>query len=567
MIPTLTSLNLRHKFFAWSGLILIAFSLLLSVLYYQHMRSILVKEALKTSEVILQEVEAIREYVQQVLRPKMYALHQKDTFILEAMSTTHISLDIMRRFGRRMPGYIFRRVSLNPLNPENKADTFEEEMFDWFEQDPTQQLWQGIVRKNGQAYFMSMVPEYYKASCLNCHGDYHDAPKALVEHYGTSGGYRFQEGDLGGINSVSIPVTASLSRITRDAVIVFFVILATTMLALFLLNFLFAQLVMQRLNRVNSLLFQDDGSGDSAAPETLLSGSNADELDMLRHSLKTLSRYVQVARKGAGLQPDFIGPYTVGEPLAAGTLSWLYRGLDSEQNKPVSLKLGFDEVMRNPIYASCYRSELKIISSFQHKNLLTPISREREALIFAPVQGMDLEQWIRNRPQGTGALMSMLEQLFDLVAAMHTSGVVHHDLRPAVFLVSDTDVLTLFDMGHASWRDLSDVILSSGLGPQGDFRYMAPELIQGRRGDPRSDIYTLGVMLHLIFTGTLPFAGKRGGRTTWLHMKKEVQPPRIWKADLSSRMEQIIIKAMAWDVEERYQWVEDLWEELDNAQT
>jgi len=566
MIPSINNMNLRHKFFVWSGLILAAFSLLLSLLYYQHMKSILIQEALDKSEVILQEVESIREYVKEVLRPKMRELYKDDTFILEAMSTTHVSLSIMKRFGRRMKGYVFRRVSLNPLNPDNLANGFEEEMFDWFEVNPGRRLWQGIVSRNNKAFFVSMEPDYFESGCLRCHGDYRKAPKSLIERYGTKGGFRFKEGDIGGIDSVSIPVTGALARITRDSIIVFLVIFTSAMLALFFLNLLFGRLVINRLSRVSSSLLQEDDLGGNQDIGKAPDKPDVDELDSLHLSLRTLTRYVKIARKGSGLQPDFIGPYTIGAPLAPGTLSWLYEGLDTRTEQPVTLKLGFEEVMINPLYAACFHAELKILQSVKHENLLTQKRREGEALVLEPFQGMDFAQWIKKREETEKSFTFLLGQLCDLIATLHAGGVVHHDLRPGVFLVTEDEMLKLFDMGHAFHRDIPDLILSSGLGPQGDLRYMAPELIQGRRGDPRSDIYSLGILLHLLYTKTLPFTHKKASLKTWLGIKKEVRPPRAFNEDIPGDIEEIILKAMAWEIEDRYQWVEDLWEDLQRAE-
>ena len=564
-IPAVNSMNLRHKFFFWSGLILVLFSLLLSLLYYRHMKSILIREALDKSEVVLQEVEAIREYVKEELRPKIQKLHRDDTFILEAMSTTYVSLSIMKRFGRRMHGYLFRRVSLNPLNPNNMADSFEEEMFDWFEEHPDKELWQGIIHKNGKSYFVSMEPDYFEPACLRCHGDYHDAPEELIKRYGTTGGFRFKEGDLGGIDSVMIPVSASLARIRLDSILVFLVIFGSAMLTLFFLNMMFSRLVMARLSRVSSSLLRENGSTEDAKIGKLSAGAGVDELDSLRLSLKTLTRYVTVARKGSGLQPDFIGPYVVGPPIAPGTLSWLYQGTDTRTDRAVTLKLGFDDVLVNPLYAACLRAEAKIMQSVRHDNLLIPLARENEIMIFEQVQGVDLQQWIRDQQEVTGHLLPVFGQLCDLLASLHWAGVVHHDLRPPVFLMTRDNRLKLFDMGHAFQRHIPDVILSSGLGPQGDLRYMAPELIQGKRGDPRSDIYSLGILLYLFATGRLPFAKQTVSLKTWLGLKKSVPAPSSANTGISPQLETVIMTAMAWNPEDRYQWVEDFWEDLQQA--
>jgi serine/threonine protein kinase len=495
----------------------------------------------------------------------MYELHSQDVFIIEAMSTTFVSLNIMRRFAKKMEGYVFRRASLNPHNPENMADAFEEEMFDWFEEDRNRNFWQGVVSKNGESFFVSMVPDYFNTSCLRCHGDYRNAPVSLVERYGAKGGFRFKSGDMAAINSVAIPVSTSLARIRRDSVIVFLVILATSALILFLLNLLFSRLVISRLARVSSSLLKEGDSSDHEGQKSLSSYGEYDELDILRQSSKTLTRYVKTARKGSELQPNFIGNYALGTPLAGGTLSWLYTGQDSRDNTKVSIKLGFSEIMANPLYAACFHSELKIMRHLRHDCLLKVIEQQDDMLVLASIEGHDFAQWLETQKKGLPdqtLTIILVQQICDLVATLHSDGVVHHDLRPGNFLITHDSQLKLIDMGLASWREIPDTILSSGLGPQGDFRYMAPEQIQGLRGDSRSDIYTIGILLYLLCTGQHPFQKRRSSLKKWLRMKESIEPPRTYKADLSDEVEAVILKATAWDMDSRYQWIEDLWEDF-----
>lgn len=557
MIQYLTDLNLRSKFLVWAGLLLCGFGLLSAGLYYNHLKSIVIQDALDTSEVILLEVESIREYVKDVLRPTITGLQSPDTFVIEAMSSTFVSLNIMRRFGRKMPGYTFRRAALNPLNPENTADAFEEEMFSWFEEDDARTIWRGIVPRNGRISFVTIVPDYMEKSCLRCHGDAEKAPPALVKRYGTKGGFRFKEGDLAGINSISIPVAGAFARIRRDSIIVFLAIQAGAALLLFLLHILFNRLVIRRLTGVTNALLEH------AAEEQ----GNRDELDLLRQSVKTLSGYVTAARKGAGLQPNFIDACTIGPPISAGTLSWIYEGWkDGKEHKKVSIKIGFNEVLSAPLYATCLRAELKMLSSVQHDCIPEILEHGNDMLIMEPLAGVPCIDWIQSDRNSGARRKAVLAQLCDLVAALHVAGIVHHDLRPEIFLVLDNRdrvTLKITDMGLASWREIPDVILSSGLGPQGDFRYMAPEQIQGRRGDPRSDIYTIGILLYRMFTGSMPFERQNSSIKTWLHLKRE-QPASLPRSlEISTELKRIIFKAMAAKKTERYQWIEDLWEDLD----
>lgn len=569
MKPDLSRMNLKNKFFLFSTVLLVIFSLLLSVLYYLHLRRIMMDEALKTSEVILQEVEAIRSYVRGVLRPKMYDMHTKETFIIEAMSTTYVSNRIMERFSEKMEGYIFRRASLNPHNPQNQADPFEEEMFEWFEESRDRDFWQGIIKKNGQSFFISMIPDYFEASCIHCHGDYRDAPQALIDLYGKEGGFRFQAGDLAGINSVAIPVSAFLARITKGSIIIFVATMAVSGLLLFLFTLLFNKLVIERLSTILHRLPENDEKIDDDPDDSKEDKKTAtDELDTLHRSFGTFYRYMKTAHQSIGLQPSFIGNYSVGNPIAAGTMSWLYYGKTSEDDVPVSIKLGFDDVLTNPLYSSCLRMEFKLFETFSHSSLLSVIDRVDDTLILEELTGESLEKLLVAGPLPLQLLERIMGDVCDLMGSLHNGGVVHHDLRPANMFISKNDqepTLKLVDMGLASWREQADTIFESGIGPQGDFRYMAPEQIRGKRGDTRCDIYTIGILLYRAVTGRMPFDKSRWTTKKWLAKKERVERPSIYSPQVDKELEKVIMRCLEFSADKRYQWIEDLWDDFQSA--
>ncbi len=513
-------------------------------------------DAMTKSEVILREAEAIRSYVKEELRPKMYALHGKDTLIIEAMSTTYISTRIMARFAETMPHYVYRRVSLNPHNPKNLADPFEEEMFEWFEEDSERLFWQGIVKKNGDSFFVSMLPDYFTPACIRCHGAADTAPKELIERYGTEGGFRFEAGDLAGINSVSIPVSDSLREAWQGSLVLFAITLFGSLVLLWLLTQVFQRLVIERLGVMLSLVNEKKKeSGASAGP--------GDELDMLTASLGSLNSYVQSARKGSSLQPNFIGDYVVEKPIASGAMSWLYDGHSVGSDAKISLKIGFDEVLQNPLYKACLETELHLFETLSHPCLPEVKERVEDVLILSEIRGSSLVTLCSEKPLGGRQLLTMFSQLCDLTATLHSTGIVHHDLRPQILMLDDEQRLSLIDMGLAVSDQQPDPIVAAGLGPQGDLLYLAPEQIQGRRGDPRSDIYGIGILLYLTTTGRLPFTEKKKSSIQkWLQRKEQMVNPRIYRPGLSAALEQVILKALSYDLGNRYQWVEDLWDDL-----
>jgi serine/threonine-protein kinase len=297
--------------------------------------------------------------------------------------------------------------------------------------------------------------------------------------------------------------------------------------------------------------------------ESGVSAGPGDELDMLKASLGSLNSYVQSARKGSSLQPNFIGDYVVGKPIASGAMSWLYNGHSAGSDEKVSLKIGFDEVLQNPLYKSCLETELHLFETLSHPCLPEVKERVGDVLILSEIRGSSLVTLCNQGPLGDKQLLTMFSQICDLTATLHSAGIVHHDLRPQILMLDDEQRLSLIDMGLAASDQQPDPIVAAGLGPQGDLLYLAPEQIQGKRGDSRSDIYGLGILLYLATTGKLPFTEKRKSSIQkWLQRKEQMENPRTYRPGLSAALEQVILKALSYDVNKRYQWVEDLWEDL-----
>ena len=188
-----------------------------------------------------------------------------------------------------------------------------------------------------------------------------------------------------------------------------------------------------------------------------------------------------------------------------------------------------------------------------------------DVLVFAEVQGRNLLSLFNKGPLEDQQLLPVFSQLCDLVASFHAAGIVHHDLRPHILMLDDRQQVHLIDMGLAASDQQPDPIVAAGLGPQGDLLYLAPEQIQGKRGDPRSDIYGLGILLYLATTGNLPFTEKRKSAQKWMQHKEQIENPRTYRDSISGSLEQVILKALSYDINKRYQWVEDLWEDLNEA--
>ncbi len=237
----------QAKFLIGLGVILLGFCILSSTLIYTYQKHTLEEEAFRKANLVMTVVRAARSYVKDILRPKMYEIVGHDKFIIEAMSTSYISRSIMERFNSELPAFEYRRVSINARNPDFEANELEVGMIQYFRSHPEERNWQGIIKVNGERYFMRFSPVYFEESCLHCHGDPQQAPQTIIDMYGATGGFHKKTDELTGVVSVGIPVEAGLQRIKEIALSVF----GTVFLAVFILYaiicYFFNRLIIQNL--------------------------------------------------------------------------------------------------------------------------------------------------------------------------------------------------------------------------------------------------------------------------------------------------------------------------------
>ena len=233
----LRNLTLSTKFTLAIGLILFTFCAIFSLLLYLHLKNMVIEDAEKKTLIVMTKTSAIGSYVREVLRPRMYEiLHDtsyKEDFVIEAMSTTYVRLNVMSRVNETLPDYTYRRVSVNPINPSNKADPLHEEKISYFQQNRSREFWNGIVKIEGQEFLMRVKPVIAETECLKCHGDLSEAPTGLIKRYGLKSGFGWRDGDVVGVDSVAIPLAAAMGEI-KDIAISTFIFGFTALLFLFI---------------------------------------------------------------------------------------------------------------------------------------------------------------------------------------------------------------------------------------------------------------------------------------------------------------------------------------------
>jgi PAS domain S-box-containing protein len=217
------SLGLQSKFLLGLAIIFLCFSIITSLLIFYYEKKALEEDAFRQTELVMAAVESIREYVGDILRPRMYdLLPDEQSFVLEAMSTSYVSRVVMDLFKKKLPEFEYRRVAINARNPDYEANALEQKMIRFFADQREAEEWKGIIKTEQGRYYMHFRPVRFTESCLHCHGAPEDAPALIVENYGLRGFYRPPD-EVGGVQSVGIPVDFGLAQIINVAWSVIFV--------------------------------------------------------------------------------------------------------------------------------------------------------------------------------------------------------------------------------------------------------------------------------------------------------------------------------------------------------
>ena len=253
-----------------------------------------------------------------------------------------------------------------------------------------------------------------------------------------------------------------------------------------------------------------------------------------------------------------LGKYRIIEPLGSGGFGTVYLAEDTWIDKRVAIKvphrqgLDFGELLREP----------RLLASLNHPNIVTVITAEKQDNVFFIVMeyvpGETLENIIANK--GALELPVALDytcQIANAVEHAHKQGVIHRDLRPANVFVTERGLLKVGDFGTSRFLEIA----AHGTTVIGSPPYMAPEQFEGRAVFA-SDIYSLGVTMYQMLTGSLPYDTPAPSELDRLRRGELVSPARLRNPSIPKAIDDIIMKALAPDVVSRYQRGEELLQDL-----
>lgn len=356
------SLGLRFSLMV--GMILLLFCALFSFVLYAYLKNQVIKEAEDKTDIIITHVKALGGYVEETLRPKMFEIltttKSENPFVVEAMSTTHVKLEVMKRFSDDLPGYFYKRVSNRPLNVENKADNFHRELQQYFEKKRDKKTWHGIVAINGRQHLVTASAVVSDSSCLVCHGARDKAPGSIRLKYGSGASFGWRKDSVVGVETVSIPLDVALARVRKVALDTFAFGSVTLGLLFIAIYVIFRLLVTWPLNRL-SFMFRRIAEGTEPLGRDI-PGSRTDEIGDLTQSFNILSRHLLAAQEKLKKTAEIEKQMMETEKLAA--LGQLSAGVAHEINNPLGgIKLCFNNLMNIEMEEGRKKQHVEVVNS------------------------------------------------------------------------------------------------------------------------------------------------------------------------------------------------------------
>jgi serine/threonine-protein kinase len=251
-------------------------------------------------------------------------------------------------------------------------------------------------------------------------------------------------------------------------------------------------------------------------------------------------------------------------------MATLFRATDLRDGRAVAIKVPHAEMEADPVLVERFRREQEIGQELDHPGVVRTYDGEDRSRLYMVIEWVDgrLLRAILNeeRRLPIERATNFALQICDALDTMHKHGVVHRDLKPENIMVDAEDRIKLIDFGIAMKEDARRITFVEMSPTLGTPDYISPEQVKGQRGDQRSDIYSLGIMLYEMLTGEPPYTGSNPLAVMNERLLHDPEPARKRRAEISPELNEILNRALERDPRRRYQTASEMAWELEHQE-
>ena len=254
----------------------------------------------------------------------------------------------------------------------------------------------------------------------------------------------------------------------------------------------------------------------------------------------------------AGSQID---SYLIEAPVARSGMASIYRAVDTRDNRVVALKIPHPDLEADPILFDRFKRESGIGEKLDHPKVMRVYAGEKRSRIYMVMEwceGRLLRQILDEGRIPQDRAIRIAIGVLEALEYIHANGVVHRDLKPENIMVDENDNVKLIDFGIASDSAARRLTYANFTATLGTPNYISPEQVKGKRGDGRSDIFSVGVILYEMLTGKLPFSGPSPMAAMNDRLLNYPTPPRVADPSISPQLQEILYRALERDPAKRY---------------
>ena len=267
---------------------------------------------------------------------------------------------------------------------------------------------------------------------------------------------------------------------------------------------------------------------------------------------------------------DTLDHYRLDAMVAHSGMSTLFKATNLKDGRQVAIKVPHAEMEADPVLVERFRREQEIGQELDHPGVVKTYDgedRSRVYMVIEWVEGRLLRSILNEeRRLPIDRAVKLTLGICDALDYMHAHGVVHRDLKPENIMVDEQDRIKLIDFGIAMKEDarrLTYVTMSPALGTPD---YISPEQVKGQRGDQRSDIYALGVMLYETLTGETPYSGSNPLAVMNERLLHDPKPARKLRPEISPELQEILNRALVREPRHRYATAAEMAWELEHQE-